>query len=275
MSQSDLDQYAVMGNPVEHSVSPAIHSEFSQQTGERLQYRAILVAEDQFPEAVQRFFESGGKGLNITVPFKEKAFAMAEIKDQRAIAAGAANTLWLDSEQRLNASTTDGLGLLQDLTVNQQLDLEGKNVLVLGAGGAVRGVLKELLARNPKQLVISNRTSEKAELLAQQFSSFGNITCASYSQIPDIGFGLVINGTSASLHGKVPAIDGALLVGSFCYDMMYGQNARVFLDWAIKNGAAQAVDGVGMLVEQAAESFSIWRKVRPLTRDIICSLRKS
>ena len=274
MSKDKLDQYAVMGNPVEHSLSPAIHSEFSQQTGERLQYQAVLVPEDQFPAAVEKFFESGGKGLNVTVPFKEQAFALAEIKDQRAIDAGAANTLWLDSEQRLNASTTDGLGLLQDLTVNQQLVLAGKNILVLGAGGAVRGVLKELLARNPKQLVISNRTSEKAALLAQQFSSFGNITPASYSQIPDIGFGLVINGTSASLHGKVPAIDGALLAGSFCYDMMYGQNARLFLDWAIENGATQAVDGMGMLVEQAAESFAIWRKVRPLTQDTIYCLRQ-
>ena len=275
MGQSDLDQYAVMGNPVEHSLSPAIHGEFSNQTDEHLQYQALLVAEDQFPEAVEHFFKSGGKGLNITVPFKEQAYALAEIKDDRAIAAGAANTLWLDSEQRLNASTTDGLGLLQDLTVNHQLNLDGMNILVLGAGGAVRGVLKELLTCNPALLVISNRTSEKAELLAEQFSCFGNISAASYDQIPSIDFGLVINGTSASLHGKVPAINGALLAGSFCYDMMYGKNARKFLDWAIDNGAAQAVDGMGMLVEQAAESFSIWRGVRPETKDIICGYRRA
>ena len=269
MHESVLDQYAVMGNPVEHSLSPTIHTAFAKQTGEQLQYQKILVPEDGFSKAVQQFFEKGGKGLNITVPFKEQAFALAEVKDDRAAAARAVNTLWMDSEGRLNGSNTDGLGLTRDLTENYQLDLSDKNILVLGAGGAVRGVLKELLQQNPKQLIVSNRTPEKSALLATQFASLGVIAAASFDEIPALDYSLVINGTSASLHGKVPSISGSLLAGAFCYDMMYGHNAMKFLDWAIENHATAAVDGLGMLVEQAAESFSIWRNIRPATAAVI------
>lgn len=269
MHKPVLDQYAVMGNPVEHSLSPTIHTAFAKQTGEQLQYQRMLVPEDRFSAAVQLFFKQGGKGLNITVPFKEQAFALAEVKDDRATAARAVNTLWMDSEGRLNGSNTDGLGLARDLTQNYKLDLSDKNILVLGAGGAVRGVLKELLKQNPKQLIVSNRTPEKSEILAAQFESLGPIAAASFDEIPSLGYSLVINGTSASLHGKVPAISGSLLADAFCYDMMYGQNAMRFIGWAIENHAADAVDGLGMLVEQAAESFNIWRNIRPATSTVI------
>ena len=274
MTESATDQYAVMGNPVKHSLSPTIHSAFAQQTGELLRYKPILVEEGQFPEAVRVFFESGGKGLNITLPFKEQAFVLSEIRDERATAAGAVNTLWLDAEGRINGSNTDGLGLLRDLTMNHQCSLKDKTILVLGAGGAVRGVLKELLQQNPKQLIVSNRTPEKSEILATQFASLGEIAAASFDEIPNLNYSLVINGTSASLHGNVPAISGSLLAGAFCYDMMYGQNAMKFIDWAIENHATAAVDGLGMLVEQAAESFNIWRNVRPATGAIIELLKQ-
>jgi shikimate dehydrogenase len=271
---SALDQYAVMGNPVEHSLSPTIHAAFAKQTGEQLRYQRILVPEAHFSKAVKLFFEDGGKGLNITVPFKEQAFVLAEVKDDRATAARAVNTLWMDSEGRLNGSNTDGLGLTRDLTQNYKLDLSNKNILVLGAGGAVRGVLKELLQQNPKKLIVSNRTPEKSEVLASQYASLGPIAATSFDQIPALGYSLVINGTSASLHGKVPSISGSLLAGAFCYDMMYGQNAMRFMSWAIENHAAEAVDGLGMLVEQAAESFNIWRNIRPATGAVIEQLKQ-
>ncbi len=265
MSDSNVDQYAVMGNPIKHSLSPVIHSAFAQQTNQQLQYQSILVPETDFAEAVNDFFKNGGKGLNVTVPFKEQAFALAELPDELASAAGAANTLWLDSNNRLNASNTDGLGLIRDLTVNHRLNLKDKNILVLGAGGAVRGVLKGLLAQQPAKLIISNRSADKAEKLAARFEALGPITAATFDAIPVIGFDLVINGTSASLAGKVPAISADLLAGAACYDMMYGANAETFLDWSLSNGATKAVDGLGMLVEQAAEAYLIWRKVRPET----------
>ncbi|MBL4585044.1 MAG: shikimate dehydrogenase [Pseudomonadales bacterium] len=268
-----MQQYAVMGNPVEHSLSPKIHATFAQQTGEQLQYQATLVANDKFAEAVTQFFADGGKGLNVTVPFKEQAFALAQVRDQRASAAKAVNTLWLDADGRINGSNTDGLGLLKDLTQNHQLELTRKNILVLGAGGAVRGVLKELLGQQPTQLIISNRTAEKAQTLAAEFQHLGPITAHAFAEIPSLDFDLVVNGTSASLHGKVPAISGDLLKGAFCYDMMYGSNAKIFLDWALQNGASAVTDGLGMLVEQAAEAFNIWRDVRPNTTVIIDQLR--
>lgn len=275
MTDATIDRYAVIGNPIAHSKSPIIHQAFAEQTGETLTYTAELVEIGQVKAFVEQFIQQGGKGLNVTVPFKQDAFELADQLSDRAQRAGAVNTLVL-SDESVYGDTTDGIGLLNDLVQNHQQTLKAKRILVVGAGGAVRGVLEPLLLESPACLVVANRTVSKAEQLANDFSSFGNISGCGFDDLGEHPFDLVINGTSASLSGELPPLPNNLLATDACtYDMMYGAQPTPFMNWAHKQGAAEVYDGLGMLVEQAAESFYIWRKKRPETRGVIESLRKS
>lgn len=268
------DQYAVMGNPIAQSKSPEIHRIFAQQTGQDLDYTKLLVPIDQFKTEVKKFFTAGGKGLNITVPFKLQAWQLSQVRSERAEQAGSANTLLLGREGRLYADNTDGVGLVRDILNNQQGSFARKRVLILGAGGAVRGVLGTLLTEKPKQLVIANRTLSKAEQLAKLFSKQGRILATGYEQLAGKQFDWVINGTAASLQGELPPLpDGLISADAWCYDMMYGAQDTVFIQWAKQQAAAKAMDGLGMLVEQAAEAFFIWRQVRPKTQPVIEQIR--
>lgn len=274
MSTNAVDQYAVMGNPVAHSKSPFIHSEFARQTGEQLVYTAICVEPGQLAQAVADFYRHNGKGLNITVPFKQDAWQLANRLSERASRAGAVNTLVLHGETDIYGDTTDGVGLVTDLVQNHAIPLQQRNILILGAGGAVRGVLEPILQQQPRQLVIANRTVERATRLAQDFAELGKISGCGFDALQGQRFDLVINGTSASLAGELPPLPDGLLADDACvYDMMYGAEPTVFMEWGRKQGAGLCLDGLGMLVEQAAESFHIWRGVRPGTREVIQAVR--
>ncbi len=272
----ELDRYAVMGNPISHSKSPQIHSLFAQQTGQLLSYDALLVESDGFAAAVDAFQSAGGKGLNVTVPFKQDAWALVTNRSERAELAGAANTIVFRDDGSRYADTTDGVGMVRDIMTNNAIELRGKCILVLGAGGAVRGVLQPLLEQRPQFVIVANRTESKAVALAKQFNIFGDVFGCGLDALPGQQFDLIINGTAASLEGEVPALpDDLVYEGGSCYDMMYSCHATVFQTWARDHGAVKALDGLGMLVEQAAESFYLWRGVRPDTRDVIATLRGS
>lgn len=267
------DLYAVFGNPIGHSKSPEIHNAFAQQTGEDLFYKAILAPLDEFEDEVQRFVAHGGHGLNVTVPFKENAYRMADEITARAQRAQAVNTLKKLDDGRLLADNTDGAGLVRDLIVNHSVALKDKRILILGAGGAVRGILQPLLEEGPSEIVIANRTVSKAEQLANDFAELGNVSACPFSDVKG-SFGVIINGTSASLAGELPPIpDSAVSHVTVCYDMMYSPRTTVFNAWADKLGAARTIDGLGMLVEQAAEAFFVWRGVRPQTARVMKDLR--
>lgn len=264
------DQYAVVGNPVAHSQSPRIHAAFARQTGQGMAYEKLLAPLDGFAGTVEAFRQAGGKGLNITVPFKEEAFRYASHKTARAEASGAVNTLKFDGDQILG-DNTDGAGLVRDLTVNLKQALAGKRILLMGAGGAARGVIGPLLAEQPISLMLANRTPEKALQLARLFG--GQIGAEPYEALAGQSFDLVINATSASLKGELPPLpDGLFAPGALAYDMMYGAETP-FMAWAGQHGAAKISGGLGMLVEQAAESFYLWRGVRPDTAPVIRQLR--
>jgi shikimate dehydrogenase len=268
------DQYAVFGNPINHSKSPAIHRQFAEQTGQDLHYGKQLVALDQFAEAAREFFAQGGKGLNITVPFKLEAYELAAQLTARAQRAGAVNTLAMQADGSILGDNTDGIGMVHDMH-NLGWELRGKRILILGAGGAVRGVLQPLLAEQPTQVVIANRTYAKAEELVELFQDLGNVQAKTYEQLEGERFDLVINGTSASLSGDLPPLPANLLnPGACCYDMMYGAEPTVFMHWAQECGAARIADGLGMLVGQAAEAFYLWRQIRPEVVPVITSLRR-
>lgn len=273
-----FDYYAVMGNPIAHSKSPLIHAAFAKQTHQILQYDAILVdtQEGEFAKAVQHFQKAGGKGLNITVPFKQIAWTLAEQKTDRAECAGAVNTLLFDKQGRCIGENTDGIGLVYDLTQNHGCQIDGQRILILGAGGAVRGLLRPLLElTNPVKCVIANRTVSKAENLARLFSNYGKITASSYQALQGQSYDLIINGTSASLQGQsLPLPEGLVADDGWCYDMMYANTATVFMQWAQQQGATHILDGLGMLVEQAAESFYLWRGVKPDTAPVIQQIRE-
>jgi len=268
------DQYAVMGNPIAHSKSPRIHALFAQQTGQRLVYTAIQVDHGGFRQAVGNFQASGGKGLNVTVPFKREAWELVNERSARAQRAGAVNTIAFRADGALFGDNTDGIGLLRDIRENFHATIAGQRVLILGAGGAVRGVLGPLLEEQPALLVIANRTADRASALAREFAALGPVLGCGFDALPGQQFDLLINGTSASLQGDLPPLPGDLLTpGTFCYDLMYSAQPTVFMHWAQQRGAAQAVDGLGMLVEQAAEAFFVWRGVRPHTASVIAQLR--
>lgn len=269
-----MDRYAVMGHPVAHSQSPFIHALFAVQTGERLRYEAICVEPGSFAEAVAAFQNAGGRGLNVTLPFKEEAFAIADVASDRAAQAGAANTLLFDSAGKCQADNTDGVGLTRDLQDNHGVELKGRRVLLLGAGGAARGVVAPLLAANPRLLVIANRTHQRGVDLASRFST-RPVSALALSALEGRKFDLLINATSASLENQVPDISTDLVAkGGFCYDMMYAAEPTPFMRWSRNSAAERSVDGAGMLVEQAAESFYLWRGVRPRTREVIAALRE-
>ena len=276
-SQPTLDRYAVMGNPIAHSQSPFIHTQFAQQTGQAMQYEALLVSTQtgELAKAVETFQSAGGKGLNITVPFKQDAWRLADKRSERAERAGAVNTLWFDEQGQRFGDNTDGIGLVRDLMNNHDCQIAGKRILILGAGGAVRGVLENLLQIKPIQCVIANRTVSKAEILATSFSHFGQVMATTYTSLAGQTFDLIINGTSASLQGQLPPLPTELITpDTWCYDMMYARMPTPFMQWAQSQGAIQVWDGLGMLVEQAAESFYLWRGLKPKTAAIIQQVRQ-
>lgn len=268
-----MDRYAVVGNPIAHSKSPDIHALFAEQTQQDLRYDKMLVELGAFETDVASFFALGGKGLNVTVPFKENAYRFADELTQRAQLAGAVNTLIKQQDGRVLGDTTDGAGLVQDL-LRQSWIIAQKRVLVLGAGGAVRGVLQPLLEQKPKEVVVANRTLSKAQDLAQTFADFGEISASSFDELTGWSYDLVINGTSASLSGALPDLPvGLFAQGACAYDMVYGDKPTAFMTWAQEQGAEAVSDGLGMLVGQAAESFYLWRGVRPNIRTVISALR--
>lgn len=269
------DHYAVIGNPVEHSLSPRIHTRFAEQTGEDIVYGKLRSPADAFITTAQRFFDNGGKGLNITVPFKQEAFELADSLSPRAKTAQAVNTLIAHTPDQKEGENSDGAGLVRDLSHNLNLALAGLRILVLGAGGAVRGVLGPLLESNPACLVVANRTAEKATQLAQQFTGHGTLHGTGLARAGDYGpFDLIINGTSAGLTAENPALPDHLFAADACaYDMLYADTPTPFLRWASEQKVSQRHDGLGMLVEQAAESFYLWRGKRPDSTDAINMLR--
>ena len=268
------DNYAVFGNPIEHSQSPAIHTAFASATGEDICYQKQRVDVGGFTEGADAFFTAGGKGLNITVPFKQDAYSYAAKLTARARHAGAVNTLSLQEDGTVLGDTTDGIGMVRDMADNLGWKIKAKKVLVLGAGGAVRGVLEALLELLPQHVVIANRTIDKALQLSKGFAERGYLLGCGFDMLPGQQFDLVINGTSASLFGDLPPLPDELLAkNANCYDMMYGAEPTVFMAWAKRHGASGVADGLGMLVEQAAESFHVWRGVKPETKAVITDLR--
>ncbi|MDB5822747.1 MAG: aroE [Herminiimonas sp.] len=280
-------RYAVIGNPVAHSKSPEIHAQFAAQFGHLMQYERLLAPLDGFAPAVRQFMLEGGLGANVTVPFKLEAYKMATTLTERARLAGAVNTLSFNASDvagnaaaknagNIAGDNTDGVGLVRDLVNNAGVSLRGKRILLLGAGGAARGVLLPLFSEQPASLVIANRTASRAVELVAAFSAVpaaqGRLTAASFDALAG-HFDVVINATSASLDAEVPPIPTALLGrGTLAYDMMYGPHDTPFLELARRQGA-EVRDGLGMLVEQAAESFQIWRGVRPDTAQVYAALR--
>ena len=267
------DRYAVVGNPIAQTKSPRIHAAFARQTGEDLVYDAILAPLDGFGAAVAAFRAAGGRGLNVTVPFKLEAFALATERSERAQEAGAVNTLRFDGDRALG-DNTDGAGLVSDITLRLRVPLAGKRVLLMGAGGAARGVVGPLLRERPATLAIANRTVEKAHQLVRTFAPQGPVHGGGYSEVAGEAFDVVINATSASLAGAVPPLpEGVFAPGALAYDLVYGDRPTSFLVSARASGAASVADGLGMLVAQAAESFQLWRGVRPDTAPVIEALR--
>jgi shikimate dehydrogenase len=265
-----VDRYGVIGYPVSHSRSPVIHRLFALQTDQDIQYELLQVAPDKLDTAVNQFRRTGGKGLNITVPHKQAVLRFVDEMSDRADTAGAVNTLDF-REDSVFGDNTDGVGLLRDLTVNLGRKLEDANILVLGAGGATRGIVGPLLEARPRLLRIANRTLDRAVKLAEQFDDKGPVIACQFDRIPvSEPYDLVINATSAGLHGETPPYPGAAVSDkTFCYDLSYGLNPTPFSIWARQHGASHSVMGWGMLVEQAAESFLIWRGIRPDTAPVL------
>jgi shikimate dehydrogenase len=267
-----MDRYAVIGNPVAHSLSPTIHARFAAQRGESVEYVALRAPLDGFRALVERFFDTGGRGANVTLPFKEEAFELARHASPRAREAGAANFLAL-RDGRIECDNTDGAGLVADLRDNLGVALAGARILLLGAGGAARGVIAPLLAQSPARLVIANRDAGRARALAGRFADQGLLAACGLADIPRERFDVVVNATSASTLGaRLVLPEGVLREGVLAYDMAYGAAAAAFLAQARASGA-RATDGLGMLVEQAAESWRLWRASRPDTARVLAELR--
>jgi shikimate dehydrogenase len=269
------DRYAVIGHPIAHSRSPQIHRLFAQQCQQYLTYSAIDVTPQQLSNWVLKFFAMAGKGLNVTVPHKQSLLTMPTRLSERARIAGAVNTLLQDAQGNLVGHNTDGIGLVRDLTENLHLSIAGLRVLLLGAGGAARGVIWPLLELKPSELVIANRDLARALGLAKSFDAFGSVQAASYPELEGSRFDLVINATAAGLQGEIPPVPAGVLRGgsTVCYDMGYGEQETDFMRWARKHGAARTAMGLGMLIEQAAESFFLWRGLRPNTAAVRTALQ--
>jgi shikimate dehydrogenase len=272
------DRYAVIGNPVAHSKSPFIHAEFARQTAQDLVYERILAPLDRFASAVEDFRAEGGMGLNVTLPFKLEAFRLAAECSARAQEAQAVNTLKFEGSAAYG-DNTDGVGLVRDIRVNLGFHIEGRDVLVMGAGGAAQGALGALLDEKPARLVVANRTVEKAELLAERWRAGRGLSAeilraSGYAELGAQQFDLIVNCTAASLSDTAPDLpQGMFARDCLAYDMVYGKGMTPFLELALSQGAGRLADGIGMLVEQAAESFLVWRGVRPQTRPVIEALK--
>ena len=267
-------RFAVFGNPIKQSRSPFIHSAFAARCDIRLEYRAVRVEIGDFERAVRAFFDAGGAGLNVTVPFKEEAAALATATTARARRAGAANTLWRDEAGVLHGDNTDGVGMVRDMVANLGWNLHRTRVLIVGAGGAVRGILEPLLREAPASVFIVNRTLERAETLVREFAELGELQAGGYGDLGGRQFDLVINASSAGLSGEAPPLPTDILgERSCCYDLLYGAEPTPFMRWAAHNTAWAISDGLGMLVEQAAEAFYVWHRQRPETQPVIQQLR--
>ncbi len=270
-----MDNYGVIGNPIAHSQSPRIHGLFAEQTSQALTYRAIFSHPDEFTATVEAFRQSGGRGLNVTLPFKEQAWQYVNHSTARADRVKAVNLIRFDAPDRIHGDSTDGAGLIRDLA-NNRMAIKNKRVLLIGAGGAVRSVLGSLVGEQPAAVTIVNRTRSRAEQLIELFPEAGSLLdFRGFDELAGSSYDLVINGTSAGLAGSpLPLPDSILAPGACCYDMAYGPAADLFLDWSANNGAANTNDGLGMLVEQAAESFYLWRGIHPETKPVISALRQ-
>jgi shikimate dehydrogenase len=270
-----MDKYCVFGNPIAHSKSPEIHAAYAAQTGQQLVYEKRLAPLDGFAEAVRGFIAEGGKGANVTVPFKLEAHKLATSLTMRAQAAGAVNTLVFGADGSITGDNTDGAGLVADIVQNAGVPIAGKRVLLLGAGGAARGVVLPILEHRPAALLIANRTVATAEALVAQFGALaapGVLAACAYAEVQG-AFDIIINATSASLSADLPPVPpSAFAPGALALDMMYGAQPTVFMQFAASHGAT-ARDGLGMLVEQAAEAFQAWRGVRPRTGEVLQQLR--
>ncbi len=267
---NNLDQYAVFGHPINHSKSPRIHHLFAQQTGQQINYQAQDVPAEKFDEAVDKFLSQGGKGLNCTVPLKELAYQRADVLSKRAKFSKAVNTLMLQKDGKLFGDNTDGIGLVADLTTNHSISLLNSRILILGAGGASRGILEPLMGESPQNITVANRTVEKARILSDEFAELGDITGCGFDALKNKQFDLILNATSASLTGEIPPIEASILAeNTCCYDLAYSNQQTAFVKWGVEQGASICLDGLGMLVEQAAEAFNIWRGVRPKTSAVI------
>ncbi len=270
-----MDKYAVVGNPIGHSLSPQIHTLFADETDQILTYEALKLEPKHFEKQIKNLMADGFKGVNVTVPFKLKAMALADRVSPRAKDVGSVNTLIFQPDGLIAGDNTDGMGLARDLINNHQILISHRRILILGAGGAVRGILGTLLSKKPDLVTVANRTLKKAEKLAKDFAPLGDIQICEYKKLGQERFDLIINGTSAGLNDEIPPIpDEVLGANTICYDLMYDVfKNTAFVQWAIDHGALRAFDGLGMLVEQAAESFYIWRGVRAQTVPVIEILR--
>lgn len=262
------DRYAVAGQPVEHSLSPLIHTEFARLTGEPIEYGTLEVGPERFADAVRAFFDRGGRGLNVTMPHKHAAFALCDAVTMRARVGGAVNTLSRDRHGAILGDVTDGDGLLNDLREHLGVTLADRRILILGAGGSVAGCLAPLLSAQPAGVHVANRTAHKARVLAADFAGLGPVTAGGLDEVPAGPYALVINATGASMAGERLPIPATLIADALCYDLMYAPRDTPFTAWASANGARAAHTGIGMLVEQAALSFEIWRGVRPDTASV-------
>ena len=270
-----LDRYGVVGHPIGHSLSPFIHGMFARETGQPMSYRLYDVSAGQFARFVTGFFDEGGRGLNVTVPHKIAAAEAANELTTRAAHAAAVNTLALRDDGTILGDNTDGVGLVRDLCDNLGLVITNRRILIIGAGGATRGVLAPLLGLSPTLVVIANRTPERSAALAAAFADLGATQGVGFEDVGSEPFDLIINATSASLSGDMPPVPaGAVGRATVCYDLAYGRAATVFVDWARAHGCAQALQGWGMLVEQAAEAFRLWRGMRPATATVMAALRE-
>lgn len=268
-----VDQYGVVGHPITHSHSPFIHGLFAKQTGQAMVYRRHDVPAEQFREWIRGFFGSGGRGLNVTIPHKVVAADIADELTPRALRAGAVNTLAVQKDRRILGDNTDGVGLIRDLTENLGLTITRRRILIIGAGGATRGIIAPLLAFEPVELVVANRTADRAQALVAQFEDLGAIRGCGISDLSVGTFDIVINATSASLTGDMPSIPSEIISATTaCYDLAYCKTETPFTRWALDRGCESATQGWGMLVEQAAEAFCLWRGVRPETAPVLAAL---
>ena len=268
-----MNKYAVIGNPIHHSLSPTIHAQFSKQIGLSMSYEQILAPLNGFNVAAKSFISSGALGFNITVPFKVEAYDLADEHTLNAKTAGAVNTIKVENGS-LYGENTDGIGLVNDLSNNLQQAIKGKDILILGAGGATQGILLPLIECLPERILVANRTKARSLKLANSYSEHGKVCGFGLDQIKAKPVDIIINATSASLNEKMPEIPSGVAAGALCYDLMYGRETP-FMQWARKNSALEVTDGLGMLVEQAARAFAFWHSMTPDTKEVIKSLRET